>query len=183
MKRNARERQRIQGMNEYLERLRDRLPAEWKTKKMSKLEILQKSSVYIRHLRRFLTVTESFDKDDKSSGDIILAFSQSGSKFQIPTNRWANNRTLYQNWIDKNTISNNNKPTETTGKCKIAIAGASETFYECSNVSSNVEVRSNCGRPLSRELLETPKSDKMGVLNSGTEFPTTSGTDDFKSFI
>ncbi|KAK3107313.1 hypothetical protein FSP39_011638 [Pinctada imbricata] len=65
-KRNARERRRVQGLNHYIQTLRNKLPEEWKSKKMSKLEIIQKSSVYIQHLRNFLSLTEPFVLDNSN---------------------------------------------------------------------------------------------------------------------
>ncbi|XP_069118955.1 achaete-scute homolog 2-like [Argopecten irradians] len=49
-KRNERERRRVQGINEVLNVLKDRLPSDWTTPKMSKLEILRKSTSYIKLL-------------------------------------------------------------------------------------------------------------------------------------
>ena len=49
-KRNARERKRVRVINNTLKTLREKLPVEWTSNKMSKLEILRKSTLYIRRL-------------------------------------------------------------------------------------------------------------------------------------
>lgn len=49
-RRNARERKRVRVVNDMLKILRDKLPEEWTSKKMSKLEILKKSTLYISRL-------------------------------------------------------------------------------------------------------------------------------------
>ena len=50
VKRNSRERKRVQNINVIIRELKDKLPVEWTSKKMGKLEILQKSTLYIKHL-------------------------------------------------------------------------------------------------------------------------------------
>lgn len=63
-RRNARERKRVRVINDMLRILREKLPEEWTSKKMSKLEILRKSTLYIRRLIK-LTGEDSFRKDHK----------------------------------------------------------------------------------------------------------------------
>ncbi|KAK3098469.1 hypothetical protein FSP39_019757 [Pinctada imbricata] len=61
-KRNARERKRVKGINEMLTILKQKLPEEWTSRKMSKLEILRKSALYIRRLSQ-MTQTETQNED------------------------------------------------------------------------------------------------------------------------
>ncbi|XP_060073274.1 uncharacterized protein LOC132553081 [Ylistrum balloti] len=58
-KRNERERRRVQGINQLLVALKDKLPADWTTPKMSKLEILRKSTSYIKLLMEMSLDEES----------------------------------------------------------------------------------------------------------------------------
>lgn len=58
-RRNARERKRVRIINDMLRILREKLPEEWTSKKMSKLEILRKSTLIK------LTGEDSFRKDHK----------------------------------------------------------------------------------------------------------------------
>ena len=51
-RRNARERKRVKGINEMLTLLKNKLPEEWTSRKMSKLEILRKSTLYIKRLQQ-----------------------------------------------------------------------------------------------------------------------------------
>lgn len=63
-RRNARERKRVRVINDMLRILREKLPEEWTSKKMNKLEILRKSTLYIRRLIE-LNREQSFRGDHK----------------------------------------------------------------------------------------------------------------------
>lgn len=65
-RRNARERKRVRVINDMLRILREKLPEEWTSKKMNKLEILRKSTLYIRRLIE-LNREQSFRGDNKYS--------------------------------------------------------------------------------------------------------------------
>ena len=90
MKRNVREKRRVQCLNEYFKCLRDKLPTEWQTKKMSKEEILRKSSLYIRHLRQFLTIADSFDENSNET----FTYSHECSEIQIATRKVTGKDTI-----------------------------------------------------------------------------------------
>lgn len=58
-RRNARERVRIQRLNDMLNKLQNKLPMEWRCKKMSKIDILRKAIYYIRLLYSQVHGTET----------------------------------------------------------------------------------------------------------------------------
>lgn len=67
-RRNERERRRVQHLNSTLHNLKDKIPDEWKSQNMSKIDILRKASAYIRLLRSILSVNSDDDfrtTDDK----------------------------------------------------------------------------------------------------------------------
>lgn len=55
-RRNERERRRVQHLNSTLQKLKNKIPDEWKSQNMSKIDILRKASAYIRLLRSILSV-------------------------------------------------------------------------------------------------------------------------------
>ena len=52
--RNFRERNRVRKISTVFEELKDKLPAEWTSKKMSKAEILKKTVTYIKYLSEII---------------------------------------------------------------------------------------------------------------------------------
>lgn len=71
-KRNARERRRVQGINDFLDILKDKLPVEWTSSKMSKLEILRKSTSYIKLLMEMSLDDNNFPMDDVTEHNGML---------------------------------------------------------------------------------------------------------------
>ena len=66
---NARERKRMNGLNDAFERLRDAVPGMEekgdKNKKLSKMDTLQMANLYIRHLVTLLNTESSQDQAEK----------------------------------------------------------------------------------------------------------------------
>ena len=82
--RNARERQRINVINEKFRDLKETLPKNFKHRKMSKLDILRKSISYIRHLQNILDGEDGFSNSINGPAD-ILNFSNCRSTMRLPT--------------------------------------------------------------------------------------------------
>lgn len=85
-KRNSRERKRVQHINVFIRELKNKLPVEWTSKKMGKLEILQKSTLYIKHLMDVLKTDGTVDSELK---DVMAAKAspQCAPRDPLPTNR------------------------------------------------------------------------------------------------
>lgn len=86
-KRNSRERKRVQHINVFIRELKNKLPVEWTSKKMGKLEILQKSTLYIKHLMDVLKEDGPVDSELK---DVVMAAKvspQCAPRDPLPTNR------------------------------------------------------------------------------------------------
>ncbi|ESO82725.1 hypothetical protein LOTGIDRAFT_155742 [Lottia gigantea] len=62
-RRNARERNRISHMKTQFKKLQTKLPEDWQTNKMSKLDVLKKTIRYIRQLEDVLSGKQQFDVD------------------------------------------------------------------------------------------------------------------------
>lgn len=63
-RRNAREKKRIEGINSMMNVLKNKLPDEWQSRKMSKLEIIQKSTSYIKLLVDMVSSDVHVDDSD-----------------------------------------------------------------------------------------------------------------------
>ncbi|XP_062615580.1 achaete-scute homolog 1a-like [Saccostrea cucullata] len=95
-RRNARERRRVRVINDMLKILRDKLPEEWTTKKMSKLEILKKSTLYISRLAELAEDDSFVKKTDKRYGtrkSVSENLKQASGKQQGEPNGIENNIT------------------------------------------------------------------------------------------
>lgn len=93
-KRNSRERKRVQHINVFIRELKNKLPVEWTSKKMGKLEILQKSTLYIKHLMDVLKEDGPVD----SEKDVVMATKVSphcAPRDPLPTNRDCEKEALY----------------------------------------------------------------------------------------
>lgn len=75
VKRNSRERKRVQQINAIIRELKNKLPVEWTSKKMGKLEIIQKSTLYIRHLI-------DLSNDCQETGPVYTERSPSNLRFE-----------------------------------------------------------------------------------------------------
>lgn len=93
-KRNSRERKRVEHINVSIRELKNKLPVEWTSKKMGKLEILQKSTLYIKHLMNVLKEDGPVD----SEKDVVMATKVSpyrALRDPLPTNRDCEKGALY----------------------------------------------------------------------------------------
>lgn len=70
--RNYRERNRVRKISSTFLELKNKLPEEWTTTKMSRVDILKKTSTYIRHLMQILHENES----QRSKPDIAVTYDQ-----------------------------------------------------------------------------------------------------------
>lgn len=97
-RRNERERRRVQHLNSTLQKLKNKIPDEWKSQNMSKIDILRKASAYIRLLRSILSV---------DTGQVI----QTGN---YKSDTWGNNHIRGHNPIQRRLASDSNTVPEYT---------------------------------------------------------------------
>lgn len=64
--RNFRERSRVRKISAVFKELKNKLPEEWVTGKMSRVDILKKTTTYIRHLKQILDQKENPEIQDET---------------------------------------------------------------------------------------------------------------------